>query len=112
MRPTASSGRQAHAAGEVFSLGTTRLLRERHGYAIVRLSHRSNRRHAVEIINFLFATPTGVAILIFGGMVLFLIIAFFAERKTHKMYYNHPEEEENEDEWDDDDWDDDEEDEK
>jgi hypothetical protein len=64
----------------------------------------------VEIIDFLFNTGTGVAILCFGGMVVFLIIAFFAERKTHKMYYNHPEEE---DEWDDDDddWDEDDEDE-
>lgn len=65
----------------------------------------------MEIINFLFGTTTGVAILFFGGMVLFAVIAFLAERKTHKMFYNHPEEDE--DEWgDDDDWDDDDEDDK
>ena len=58
----------------------------------------------MEFIDFLFGSPTGVAILCFGGMILFVIIAFFAERKTHKMFYNHPEEEDNEDEWSDD-WD-------
>ena len=39
-------------------------------------------------------------------MLLFVVIAFLAERKTHKMYYNHDQSAE-EDEWgDDDDWDD------
>lgn len=58
------------------------------------------------IIDFFFGTPTGVAILFFGGMLLFVVIAFLAERKTHKMYYNHDQSAE-EDEWgDDDDWDD------
>ena len=67
----------------------------------------------MQVIDFLFKTPTGVAILFFGGMVLFAIIAFLAERKTHKMFYNHPQEEEDADEWDDDDdWDDDEDDDK
>lgn len=57
----------------------------------------------MEFINFLFNTPTGVAILIFGGMFVFVIIAIVAERKTHKMFYNHEPEE---DDWeDDDDWD-------
>lgn len=61
----------------------------------------------MEFYNFLFDSPTGVAILIFGGMALFIVIAFIAERKTHKMFYNH-EPEEQEDDWedDDDDWDD------
>ena len=40
----------------------------------------------MEFINFLFGSTTGVAILFFGGMVLFVIIAIFAERKTHKMH--------------------------
>ncbi|MBM7000359.1 hypothetical protein I3I95_09590 [bacterium] len=62
----------------------------------------------MEIINFLFSTTTGITILFFGGMVLFVIIALVAERKTHKMYYNHPEEKEDEDEWE---WDDDDDDE-
>ena len=62
----------------------------------------------MEFIDFLFGSTTGVAILFFGGMIVFIVIAFFAERKTHKMFYNHPEEEDN-DEWGDDwDFDDDE----
>ena len=61
----------------------------------------------MDFINWLFGTPAGVAILVFGGMLLFVVIAFVAEHKTHKMFYNH--EEEPEDDWedDDDDWDDD-----
>ena len=65
----------------------------------------------MEFIEWLFGSPTGVAILIFGGMFVFVIIAIFAEHKTHKMFYNH-EPEDDEDFWedDDDDWDDDDED--
>ena len=67
----------------------------------------------MDFIDWLFGSPTGVAILVFGGMLLFIIIAFIAERRTHKMFYNHPQEEEDADEWDDDDdWDDDDEDDK
>ena len=62
----------------------------------------------MEFINWLFGSPAGVAVLVFGGMVLFLIITFIAERRTHKMFYNHePEEDENDWEDDDDDWEDD-----
>lgn len=62
----------------------------------------------MEFINWLFGSPAGVAVLVFDGMVLFLIIAFIAERRTHKMFYNHePEEDENDWEDDDDDWEDD-----
>jgi hypothetical protein len=59
-------------------------------------------------INWLFNTGTGVAVLVFGGMLLFIVIAFVAERKTHKMYYNH-EPEDDDDDWEDDDgdWEDD-----
>ena len=62
----------------------------------------------MDFINWLFGTPAGVAILVFGGMALFIVIAIVAEHKTHKMFYNH--EEEHDDDWedDDDDWDDDE----
>ncbi|MBR2834947.1 MAG: hypothetical protein IKE43_04450 [Coriobacteriales bacterium] len=65
----------------------------------------------MEFIEWLFGSPTGVAILIFGGMFVFVIIAIIAEHKTHKMFYNH-EPEDDEDFWedDDDDWDDDDED--
>lgn len=45
----------------------------------------------MELFDWLFSTGAGVASLIFGGMLLFGLIAFFAERKTHKMYFNHPE---------------------
>ncbi len=62
-------------------------------------------------IDWLFNSPTGVAVLVFGGMLLFVIIAFVAERKTHKMFYNHePEDDDSDWESDDDDWDDDEDD--
>lgn len=67
----------------------------------------------MNILQWLFATPSGVAVLVFGGMVLFVIIALIAEHKTHKMYYNHEPEDDDSD-WlsDDDDWDDDEDDEE
>ena len=56
----------------------------------------------------LFGMESGVVFLIIGGMLIFIIIAFLAERKTHKMFDNHPVEEDK-DWWedDDDDWDDD-----
>ena len=56
----------------------------------------------------LFGLDNGVPFLIFGGMLAFIIVAVLAERKTHKMFYNHPVEED-EDWWEDDndDWDDD-----
>ena len=38
----------------------------------------------MDFIDWLFGSPTGVAILVFGGMLLFIIIAFIAERRTHK----------------------------
>lgn len=62
----------------------------------------------MNFINWLFGTPTGVAILVFGGMALFVVIALISEHKTHKMFYNH-EPEEDDDDWedDDDDWEDD-----
>jgi len=65
----------------------------------------------MEFISWLFGSLPGVAILVFGGMFVFVIIALVAERKTHKMFYNH--EEEDESDWfdDDDDWDDDDDDE-
>ena len=62
----------------------------------------------MNFIDWLFNSPTGVAVLIFGGMLIFVIIAIIAEHRTHKMFYNH-EPEADEDDWedDDDDWDDD-----
>ncbi len=65
----------------------------------------------MQFFYWLFNEPAGVAVLVFGGMVLFVIIALIAEHRTHKMFYNH-EPEEDEDDWesDDDDWDDEDED--
>ena len=39
-----------------------------------------------EIYNFLFGTRMGVLILFLGGVVLFTLIAFIMERRTHKLY--------------------------
>lgn len=36
--------------------------------------------------NFLFETRAGVAVLIVGGIILFMLIAYITERKTHKLY--------------------------
>ena len=35
---------------------------------------------------FLFGTRTGFAILFAGGILLFAILAFVMEKRTHKMY--------------------------
>lgn len=45
----------------------------------------------MEIINWLFNTPAGVGALVFGGMLIFTLVALVTERKTHKMYFNHEE---------------------
>lgn len=36
--------------------------------------------------SFLFGTRTGFAILFAGGILLFAILAFVMEKRTHKMY--------------------------
>ena len=38
------------------------------------------------VFSFLFGTRTGFAILFAGGILLFAIIAFVMEKRTHKMY--------------------------
>ena len=45
----------------------------------------------MEIVDWLFNTPMGVGVLVFGGMLVFTLVAFISERKTHKMYFNHDE---------------------
>lgn len=50
----------------------------------------------MEFLNWLLGTPTGVLVLVIGGMVFFTILAFVLERRTHKMYFNHPESEDEE----------------
>ena len=39
-----------------------------------------------DIFNFLFGTRMGVFILFIAGVVLFTLIAFVMERRTHKLY--------------------------
>ena len=39
-----------------------------------------------DIFNFLFGTRMGVLALFIGGVVLFTLIAFVMERRTHKLY--------------------------
>ena len=38
------------------------------------------------VFSFLFGTRTGFAILYAGGILLFAILAFVMEKRTHKMY--------------------------
>ncbi|MGI6754526.1 MAG: DUF6724 family protein [Atopobiaceae bacterium] len=52
---------------------------------------------AGEFIGWLFGSRPGVACLVVGGIVLFLIIAFVLEKKTRHQFYNH---EKSEDDWD------------
>lgn len=59
---------------------------------------------AATYYHWLFETPTGVMCLVFGGMLIFAIIALIAEKRTHMLFVDHPEE--------DDFWDEDEDDDK
>ena len=44
-------------------------------------------RHPMDaVFSFLFGTRTGFAILFAGGILLFAILAFVMEKRTHKMY--------------------------
>ena len=57
-------------------------------------------------IDWLFGTKTGAIVLVIGGILVCLLIAFLMERKTKQMYFNH---EKTENDWsifDDDDEDD------
>ncbi|RVU98040.1 hypothetical protein EII22_02885 [Coriobacteriales bacterium OH1046] len=51
----------------------------------------------LDAFSWLFNDRTGVLVLIAGGIVVFLIIAFVLERRTRKHYFNH---EKSEDDWD------------
>ena len=50
----------------------------------------------IDFFTWLFNDRMGVVVLIVGGIVLFLIIAFILERRTRKQYFNH---EKSEDDW-------------
>lgn len=39
-----------------------------------------------ELFDFLFGTRTGVAVLFFAGVLIFAIVAFVLEKRTHKIY--------------------------
>ncbi|MBR3327222.1 MAG: hypothetical protein IKG22_07860 [Atopobiaceae bacterium] len=45
----------------------------------------------------LFGTRPGVLVLMVGGVLLFLLIAWLLEKRTRKQFYNH---EKSEDDWD------------
>ena len=45
----------------------------------------------------LFGTRPGVLVLMIGGVLLFLLIAWLLEKRTRKQFYNH---EKSEDDWD------------
>lgn len=49
------------------------------------------------IINWLFTDRAGVLALMFGGVLLFLLIAFLLEKPMRKEFYNH---EKSDDDWD------------
>ncbi len=49
-----------------------------------------------DIFTWLFDSKTGVIVLILGGILLCLLIAFLMERKTKTMYFNH---EKSDDDW-------------
>ena len=38
------------------------------------------------VFSFLFGTRGGFAVLFIGGILLFAVIAFITEKRTHKMY--------------------------
>lgn len=44
-------------------------------------------------LEWLFGTRTGVIVLVVGGVLLCLLIAFIAERRMRKVYFNHEKEE-------------------
>lgn len=39
-----------------------------------------------EIFNFLFNTREGVGVLFISGLVVFAVVAFVLEKRTHKLY--------------------------
>lgn len=49
------------------------------------------------VFSFLFGTRTGFAILFAGGILLFAILAFVMEKRTHKMYVDRGPKSEDED---------------
>lgn len=50
-----------------------------------------------QIVSFLFGTRMGVAVLFFAGVVIFGIVAFILEKRTHKIYVDRGPKSEDED---------------
>lgn len=50
-----------------------------------------------DIVNWLFSDRVGVFVLMGGGVLLFLLIAWLLEGRMRKQFYNH---EKTEDDWD------------
>lgn len=48
----------------------------------------------MDILNWLFTTPKGIGVLVFVGMIIFTLVAAISERKTHRLYFNHEEQDE------------------
>lgn len=44
------------------------------------------RRHHMDVFTFLFETREGVGILFAAGVLIFCIVAFVMEKRTHKLY--------------------------
>lgn len=51
----------------------------------------------MDFATWLFDTRAGVAALVVGGVVVCLIIAIVLERRTKRMYFDHPKGEDGED---------------
>lgn len=49
------------------------------------------------IFSFLFGTRAGLAVLFVGGVALFGLIAFVMEKRTHKLYVDRGQKNEDED---------------
>lgn len=63
-------------------------------YILVKTDSLQHRKaHHVEsinnIINWLFNTRTGVFVLLGGGVLVFLLVAFLLEKRMRKQFYNH-----------------------
>lgn len=52
------------------------------------------------LFGFLFGTRAGVGILFIGGVVIFAILAFVLEKRTHKLYVDRgPKSSDEDDDW-------------
>lgn len=54
---------------------------------------------AAQMYHFLFETPTGVGILVLGGIIVCIILSFLMERKTRKTFVDRGEKPGEEDDW-------------